>query len=1196
MNRHQALFLSVLACFLFLSFSPACGQTTSGAGEEALFSGSVKANVLIILDNSNSMDEDFTGNGVGSWDPHSKAAAGKRVLNNLVGPYADTMRIGLMTYRLPPAVNKWFIANAYYFASFDPRSFCETPSPDCVEYCQTGSTVAQGRCQTACGASNPLFDATYIDDSISGFSPGAARNKYCSLAYPKMNRVPNPTDLSNYVYYKQALPFYSGTDYGTHFDVATSYLADDNYQDYYNAYRIKTGTSDRIPAAGTETEGYQQLWIPTNYVPTDSDFALGYNEFGKRIVFASVGRSFNANTSPGGGYLQVPVNDNLTDNQQRDALLAKLTAYEGSPDAYMDTCTESDFNRCPYIINAGLTPTAGTLEAAISYFKGNHAQEGTAFASPIQNNAANCQKSFIVYVTDGLPSVNETGVVNNADALMPAVLDKLRALRNLGVTLGGTPYTYDIQTYIVGAGLTTEAKANLDAMAVAGGTDVAGHAYYADNAAQLENALNQIFTSIQASIYSFSLPSVSSARVQDENYLYTASFDPKASDPLWKGHLKKIQIQDDGSIGNEIWDAGDWLAGPSADSRVIRTLIGGSLTDFKETISPNYFGLDSSKTEQRDQIVGYIRGKSTLPSGGVQLPNTDNSIKLGDIFHATPVTIGSPSLFFNDPRDKNLAFDQFRKNHQRASSGGNRIIIAGANDGQLHAFETGQGAEKWSFIPPNLLPKLGGLAHVSHPPSNFSPSSKDKKHQYFVDGPLSAADVWLPATVKDGTAKNESEWKTLLVSGLGRGVRGPGDNTDYLWSNSATCDNGFSPIYNPSEPSNSYQYYCGYYALDVTDTASYPTFIFPSPNHQWRLNPDSSQAPYLGEPWSKMVMGKVRDGGNERWVGFIGGGYTMGAPQNDNRGKGFFVVDLTNGTILWSYTAKDNSAMSFIPGTPAIVDKDSDGFVDTAYVGDLAGNLWKFTFCPNDPAHPKDCGLNNWTASILYNSQTNNLPTINTPAVAKDSGYYWVFWGTGDKGDKPNPTIVGPQNSFFAVRDDNPSGSYTLGNLQNITSSGVFNDPGAKGWFVNLNGQEGVLSDATVYKGIVFFTSYTPPGGTNLCGAIGRAAIYGIAMMPVSIMGQIYDPGKGVFSQTGQRKIDLGAGIPSAPVVSQKPLDGSGKGSTPDIFVSVSGGAGTPTETLSSADPNMGSVANALTGSGPSSQIIHWRDRRVQPY
>ena len=50
----------------------------------------------------------------------------------------------------------------------------------------------------------------------------------------------------------------------------------------------------------------------------------------------------------------------------------------------------------------------------------------------------------------------------------------------------------------------------------------------------------------------------------------------------------------------------------------------------------------------------------------------------------------------------------------------------GSNDGQFHAFRTGEpgaggGAEIWSFIPPNFLPKLkliahSRAAHSPHPP------------------------------------------------------------------------------------------------------------------------------------------------------------------------------------------------------------------------------------------------------------------------------------------------------------------------------------------------------------------------------------------------------------------------------------------------------------------------------------------------
>jgi hypothetical protein len=43
------------------------------ADDTALFIAPVKPNILIIVDNSNSMDEDFYGNAVGSYSPSSKA-------------------------------------------------------------------------------------------------------------------------------------------------------------------------------------------------------------------------------------------------------------------------------------------------------------------------------------------------------------------------------------------------------------------------------------------------------------------------------------------------------------------------------------------------------------------------------------------------------------------------------------------------------------------------------------------------------------------------------------------------------------------------------------------------------------------------------------------------------------------------------------------------------------------------------------------------------------------------------------------------------------------------------------------------------------------------------------------------------------------------------------------------------------------
>ena len=272
--------------------------------------------------------------------------------------------------------------------------------------------------------------------------------------------------------------------------------------------------------------------------------------------------------------------------------------------------------------------------------------------------------------------------------------------------------------------------------------------------------------------------------------------------------------------------------------------------------------------------------------------------------------------------------------------------------------------------------------------------------------------------------------------------------------------------------------------------------------------------------------------------------------------------------------------------------KDGDGFIDTAYVGDLAGNVWKFTFCPDLWSGGTPCSTSNWTATQLFDSQGSKTPIFNTPVVARDSAYYWVFWGTGDKA---YPNNSGAQNSFLAVKDQNPSSPYTVANLENITLSGKYQDTTKKGWIVNLTGQERVLADAAVYAGIVFFTTYTPPSDSNLCGAVGDAALYGITMMPVSVGGARYDPGKGIFSSAGLRKVGLGKGVAGTPVISMKPIGGAGAGTAgnaPDLFVAVSGGGGTTAQIQASSQ--LPEVAAALANAGPSASILHWRDRRVQ--
>jgi hypothetical protein len=507
-----------------------------------------KPNVLLIFDNSNSMDEDFMGNAIGSWNSNSKMVKGKEALRSIIQQYSDTMRIGLMTYKQGSAT-KPRLSNSAYFASYEPESFCPSPPPECFDYCDTGSATSQTLCQNECQAQNPSFDATYMDEVISTRAAGnALRTKYCGLVYPKTNRSQNPTDLTNYIYYKQALPCYGCSS--TLFEYAQTYTPSQEITntstqtDSYTRRSTKTGTNDDYPT------NYGGSSSSTRYYLTDSDLAAGYGNIGRRLFTTYTGgRAWFNNSSPGGGYLNIDVGSNDNVNTQKNMLLTAMTTYASASDTgYMDTCTSTaNPNSCSYVVSAGLTPTAGTLRSAHNYFSGtSDYKTSTTYTSPIQYP---CQKNFIIYVTDGAPSVNESGTVGASTSLMGAdinpasgtVLYRLDQLRSIAKTISGTSYNFDVKSYVLGVGLTATDKAQVDRMAVHGGTN---QAFFADNPTQLNDALESIFTDILTKVSSGTAASILSNNDNNGAMLLQAIFYPRknfgAQAVDWTGELHSL--------------------------------------------------------------------------------------------------------------------------------------------------------------------------------------------------------------------------------------------------------------------------------------------------------------------------------------------------------------------------------------------------------------------------------------------------------------------------------------------------------------------------------------------------------------------------------------------------------------------------------------------------------------------------------
>ena len=731
-----------------------------------------------------------------------------------------------------------------------------------------------------------------------------------------------------------------------------------------------------------------------------------------------------------------------------------------------------------------------------------------------------------------------------------------------------------------------------------GNTELTGYAFLATSATELQAALKQAMSMIQEATYSFSTGSVTATRALDENYVYAPSFIPRDQEPFWPGFLKRYGINGDGTLNASYdWDAGANLKNRTAASRLIYTAKGGALKTFLATgsdpITPAELGLWPDKTTDRNKIVGYIRGESTY--------NKDDW-KLGDIFHSNPVTVGRPSLYYNDPLSPQ-AFIDFRNSKWTRE----RLVFVAANDGQLHAFKAGDGGENWSFISPNLLPKLRLIAHSSHPTGLV--------HQYFNDGPLTAADVWLGSGT--GTSKSSGDWRTLLIVGLGKGVRDASNDATYLWSSCPTCD-GDAQFFK-EHWSSSFPYYCGFYALDVTDTgAAQPTL-------KWFVNPNSTQAKYLAEAWSKMAVGRVLIDGDERWVGFFGGGYnSQGDDEYDDsfdmgdKGKGFFVVDLKSGTLLWSYTKADNGTLYHsIPAPPTAVDTDNDGLVDTVYIGDLGGNIFRVKFCTYYDEYDAvqgggHCGISDWKGGLFFhgeNIEESHKPIFTAPSVARDSDLrLWVFWGTGNRVNPTYTTLYhGTTEKFWGVIDSDRTSHYHLSDLKDLTSGGIFTYDGTKkGWYIKLTGTgEKVLADPVVFGGVAIFSTYTPApySGSDICGSAGTAKLYAVAMMPLVINGVTYNPGAGLLSEPadksstagGNRSMVIGAGIATAPVISQQWAGGtSSKPTSSDLFLTVSGGAGTNTVMVTSGEFQDSPLVKKLKSTVPSGQFLHWRDQRVQ--
>ena len=211
------------------------------------------------------------------------------------------------------------------------------------------------------------------------------------------------------------------------------------------------------------------------------------------------------------------------------------------------------------------------------------------------------------------------------------------------------------------------------------------------------------------------------------------------------------------------------------------------------------------------------------------------------------------------------------------------------------------------------------------------------------------------------------------------------------------------------------------YALDVDDPTA-PKFI-------WKDSNSSAGMSELGYTWSAPKAARVRGWANP--VVVFGAGYDPNEdnepPTTDTMGRGIYIVDATNGNVVWSATFGTGAAgtctgtctltdMTYaIPADVTLVNRDFDvnGYIDRLYAADLGGNIWRVDLEPagytatgaldssgNPTGAANQVGPSTWTITkfaSLGGSGTTKRKFFYPPDVVATKTFDMVLDGTGDR-------------------------------------------------------------------------------------------------------------------------------------------------------------------------------------------------------
>lgn len=257
----------------------------------------------------------------------------------------------------------------------------------------------------------------------------------------------------------------------------------------------------------------------------------------------------------------------------------------------------------------------------------------------------------------------------------------------------------------------------------------------------------------------------------------------------------------------------------------------------------------------------------------------------------------------------------------------------------------------------------------------------------------------------------------------------------------------------------------------------------------------------LGLTFSRPVPLMVRFADKPVAALLFGGGYDAavydGAEQAAlslpaTEGHALYLVNAVDRSLIWKvvYGNSEVAANQFyrhpamryaIPSAVTILDSDADGMADTAYVGDIAGQVWRVDIpaCLAEQCLDEDFRQQHWSArrlaSLGNNSRSGNIRFFHAPVLWQQNGQRMLALASGDI---ENPLENTAQNYLFALADHNET-ALTADQLPDIRScvDGTCGT-GVQGWKFHLLPGEKASGSPVIHAGSLLLNTVQPQPAT----------------------------------------------------------------------------------------------------------------------